>query len=219
MKLKLMIAAGGQNCRKKIPSNRKKSYRHNSALQGGAEASPKETRVVISKTSMAYIGLGSNLDHPPRQIRNAMHALDDLPRTRVVEDSGLFLSKPMVPPAGPITQPDYYNAVAKIETQLGAYELLEQLQQIERAQHRKRREHWGPRTIDLDILMFDDLQINSERLSLPHPGITQREFVLYPLRNIDDSLEIPGRGMLNDLIEHCPQNGLQYLGTIEGYEE
>lgn len=175
--------------------------------------------MVTSKASMAYIGLGSNLDHPPRQIRNAMHALDDLPRTRVVEDSGLFLSKPMVPPAGPITQPDYYNAVVKIETQLDAYELLEQLQHIEHAQHRKRREHWGPRTIDLDILMFDDLQMNSERLTLPHPGIGQREFVLYPLRNIDDSLEIPGRGMLNDLIEHCPQNGLQYLGTIEGYEE
>ena len=175
--------------------------------------------MVTSKASMAYIGLGSNLDHPPRQIRNAMHALDDLPRTRVVEDSGLFLSKPMVPPAGPITQPDYYNAVVKIETQLDAYELLDQLQHIEHAQHRIRKERWGPRTIDLDILMFDDLQMNSERLILPHPGIQQRNFVLYPLRNIDDSLEIPGRGMLNDLIEHCPQNGLKYLGTIEGYEE
>ena len=214
-----MIAAGGQNYRKKIPSNRKKSYRHNNTLQGNAEASRKEIKVVTSKTSMAYIGLGSNLDHPPRQIRNAMHALDDLPRTRVVEDSGLFLSKPMVPPAGPITQPDYYNAVAKIETQLDAYELLDQLQHIEHAQHRKRMEHWGPRTIDLDILMFDDRQMSSERLTLPHPGIQQREFVLYPLRNIDDSLEIPGRGMLSDLIENCPQNGLQYLGTIEGYEE
>jgi 2-amino-4-hydroxy-6-hydroxymethyldihydropteridine diphosphokinase len=125
----------------------------------------------------------------------------------------------MVTPAGRITQPDYYNAVAKIETQLDAYQLLDELQRIEHAQHRKRTEHWGPRTIDLDILMFDDLQINSERLTLPHPGIQQREFVLYPLRNIDDSLEIPGRGMLNDLIEHCPLNGLQYLGTIEGYEE
>ncbi len=174
--------------------------------------------MISSSISIAYIGLGSNLDHPSRQIRDARRALDELPQTRVVKDSGLFLSKPMVAPAGPITQPDYYNAVAKIETQLDAYELLEQLQRIEHAQHRKRIEHWGPRTIDLDILMFDELQINSERLTLPHPGIQQREFVLYPLRNIDDSLEIPGRGMLNDLIEHCPLNGLQYLGTIEGYE-
>jgi 2-amino-4-hydroxy-6-hydroxymethyldihydropteridine diphosphokinase len=125
----------------------------------------------------------------------------------------------MASPAAPITQPDYHNAVAKIETQLDAYELLDQLQLIEQAQHRVRTEHWGPRTIDLDILMFDDLQMTSERLTLPHPGIQQREFVLYPLRNIDGSLEIPGRGMLNELIENCPKNGLQYLGTIEGYEE
>ena len=175
--------------------------------------------MVTAKTSMAYIGLGSNLDHPPRQIHKAILALDELPRTRVVDDSGLFLSKPMVPPTGPITQPDFYNAVAKIETQLDAYELLDQLQQIEHAQHRKRTEIWGPRSIDLDILMFDDLQLSSERLTLPHAGIQQREFVLYPLQNIDNSLEIPGHGMLNDLIEHCPQNGLQYLGKIEGYEE
>ena len=168
---------------------------------------------------MAYIGLGSNLDHPPRQIRKAMRALGNIPQTRVVADSGLFLSKPMVPPDGEIVQPDYFNAVAKIETRLGPYELLDQLQQIEDAQQRKRLQHWGPRTIDLDILMFDDVQMNNERLSLPHHGVQQREFVLYPLLNIDDSLEIPGRGMLNDLIEHCPQNGLQYLGTIEGYEE
>jgi len=175
--------------------------------------------VATTKTSMAYIGLGSNLEHPPRQIRNAMLALDDLPRTRVVKDSGLFLSKPMVPPAGPVTQPDYFNAVAKIETQLDPHELLDQLQHIEHTQHRKRKQHWGPRTIDLDILMFNDLQMSNERLTLPHPGMHQREFVLYPLRKIDGSLEIPGRGMLNELIEHCPQNGLQYLGSIEGYEE
>ena len=125
----------------------------------------------------------------------------------------------MVPPTGQLAQPDYYNAVAKIETQLGPYELLDQLQQIEDAQHRKRLQHWGPRTIDLDILMFDDVQMNSERLTLPHPGLHQREFVLYPLLKIDSSLEIHGRGMLDDLIKHCPENGLRYLGTIEGYKE
>ncbi len=178
-----------------------------------------ETAVVTVSTSTAYIGLGSNLEHPPRQIRNAMLALDHIPQTRVVAESGLFLSKPMVPPAGQIAQPDYYNAVAKIETQLGPYELLDQLQQIEDAQLRKRLQHWGPRTIDLDILMFDDVQMNNERLTLPHPGLHQREFVLYPLLKIDSSLEIHGRGMLNDLIKHCPENGLRYLGTIEGYEE
>ena len=175
--------------------------------------------MVTADTSIVYIGLGSNLEHPPQQIRNAMLALDDIPQTRVVADSGLFLSKPMLAPMAPVTQPDYYNAVAKIETQLGPYELLDQLQQIEHAQQRTRLEHWGPRTIDLDILMFDDVQMNNERLTLPHAGVHRREFVLYPLRNIDSSLEIPGRGMLSDLIKNCPENGLRYLGTIEGYEE
>lgn len=175
--------------------------------------------MVTTETSTAYIGLGSNLEHPPRQIRNAMRALDKLPQTRVVEDSGLFLSKPMVPAQGQISQPDYYNAVARIETKLGPFELLDLLQQIEQAQHRRRTQHWGPRTIDLDILMYDNVQMNDARLTLPHAGMHQREFVLYPLHNIDSELEVPGRGMLKDLIKDCPKNGLQYLGTIEGYKE
>jgi 2-amino-4-hydroxy-6-hydroxymethyldihydropteridine diphosphokinase len=175
--------------------------------------------VIATKVTTAYIGLGSNLENPPEQIRLAVHAIGTIPQTRVVADSGLFLSKPMVPPAGPVQQQDYYNAVVKIETGLGPYELLDHLQQIELAQHRKRKQHWGPRTIDLDILMFDNVQMKDEHLTLPHPGLAQREFVLYPLRNIDASLEIPGHGMLTDLITRCPENGLQYLGTIEGYKE
>jgi 2-amino-4-hydroxy-6-hydroxymethyldihydropteridine diphosphokinase len=167
--------------------------------------------------STVFVGLGSNLEHPRQQIRNAMRALDRIPRTRVVADSGLYLSKPLVPPSGPITQPDYYNAVAKMETWLTPDQLLAQLHMIEQAQRRKREQRWGPRTIDLDILLFDDLEMDSASLTVPHPGLHQREFVLYPLSNIDDSLEIPGRGMLRQLIQRCPRNGLQYLGTIEGY--
>lgn len=217
MKPMWTIAAGGRNYRKKIRNSRKKSCRHSSnAGREGAEASRKAIRVASIKASVAYIGLGSNLEHPVQQIRNAMRALSHLPQTRVIADSGLFLSKPMTPPAGEIDQPDYYNAVAKIETRLGPYELLDQLQLIEQAQRRKRLQYWGPRTIDLDILMYDDLQISDERLTLPHPGVHKREFVLYPLNRIDSSLEIHGRGMLNELIEHCSQNGLQYLGAIEG---
>ena len=165
-------------------------------------------------SSIVYIGLGSNLDHPRQQIRQALCSLGNLPGTRVVADSGLFLSKPM----GAIEQPDYYNAVAKLTTQLDPERLLDQLQRIEQSQQRERIQHWGPRTIDLDMLMYDDRQIHTERLTLPHPGMHQREFVLYPLRNIDDSLEIPGRGMLSELIERCPLNGLHYLGAIEGYQ-
>ena len=166
--------------------------------------------------SIAYIGLGSNLDHPLQQIRAAMQALNNMPQSRVVADSGLYTSRPLVPPSGPVAQPDYYNAVAKIETRLAPGELLIQLQSIEQAHGRKRDQHWGPRTIDLDILLFDNLQVATASLTLPHPGLHQREFVLYPLSNIDDSLEIPGRGMLKELIESCPENGLQYLGAIEG---
>lgn len=169
--------------------------------------------------SQVYIGLGSNLDDPPVQIRNALRALDALPGTRLIRNSGLYLSKPMVPPTGQIQQDDYYNAVAMIETQLRPHELLDCLQQIEQAQHRVRNERWGPRTVDLDILLFDDIQMNDERLTLPHPGLHLREFVLYPLHRIDRTLEIPGRGMLEELIKNCSQNGLQYLGNIEGYEE
>jgi 2-amino-4-hydroxy-6-hydroxymethyldihydropteridine diphosphokinase len=169
--------------------------------------------------SQAYIGLGSNLDNPALQIRNALRALAALPGTRLITNSGLYLSKPMVPPQGQIKQDDYCNAVAKIETRLGPYELLECLQKIEHAQHRLRNEHWGPRTIDLDILLFDDIQMSDERLTLPHPGLHLREFVLYPLHSIDRTLEIPGRGMLEELVQKCPKNELQYLGSIEGFEE
>lgn len=169
--------------------------------------------------SQAYIGLGSNLDNPPQQISNALRALEALPGTRLITTSGLYLSKPMVMPEVQIQQDDYYNAVAKIETHLGPHELLECLQQIEHAQHRIRNERWGPRTIDLDILMFDDIQMSDERLTLPHPGLHLREFVLYPLHSIDRRLEIPGRGMLEELMKNCPQKSLQYLGNIEGYQK
>jgi len=175
--------------------------------------------VVIADISTAYIALGSNLAKPHRQIRMAVQALGSCPGTRVVADSGLYLSKPLLPPSTSISQADYCNAVVKIETRLGPHELLDHLQQIEHAQGRERTERWGPRTIDLDILMFDTVQMHDQRLTLPHAGMCQREFVLYPLCQIDDSLEIPGHGMLKNMIKRCPENGLKYLGTIEGYEE
>ena len=166
-----------------------------------------------------YIGLGSNLENPHRQIRMAMQALESIPESRFVADSGLYLSKPLVPAGGAIAQADYLNAVVKIETQLDPHELLDYLQQIEQAQGRERKQRWGPRTIDLDILLFDDRHIQDDRLTLPHPGISLRSFVLYPLHAIDATLEIPGHGMLGELITNCPRDGLRYLGTIERYEE
>ena len=165
-------------------------------------------------TSRAYIGMGSNLEDPPGQIKKALRALAMIPATNVIADSGLYLSKPMVLDSND-QQPDYYNAVVLVETQLSAHALLDHLQQIEREQGRVRGERWGARTIDLDILLFDDQVINDERLTVPHPGLHQREFVLYPLQNIDSTLTIPGRGKLEQLVENCPDNGLKYLGVLE----
>ena len=167
-----------------------------------------------AETSTVYIGLGSNLNEPCRQIRRAMQALERIPGTRIVADSGLYLSKPLVPASGAIAQADYLNAVVKIETQLDPHELLDCLQQIEQDQGRERKQRWGPRTIDLDILLFDDRCVQDKRLTLPHPGIALRSFVLYPLHNIDATLDIPGHGMLGELISNCPRDGLRYLGTL-----
>ena len=112
-------------------------------------------------------------------------------------------------------QPDYYNAVVLVETRLQPHALLDHLQQIEDKQGRVRAERWGARTIDLDILLFADRMINDDRLTVPHPGLHVREFVLYPMQNIDNTLTIPGRGKLEELIKNCPENGLKYLGAIE----
>jgi 2-amino-4-hydroxy-6-hydroxymethyldihydropteridine diphosphokinase len=175
--------------------------------------------VARADTATVYIGLGSNLQNPKRQISLAIQALAHVPKSRIVADSGLYQSKPLVPASGAIAQADYINAVVKFETQLDPHELLDHLQQIEQAQGRERKQRWGPRTIDLDILLFDNKRIQDERLTLPHPGISLRSFVLYPLHNIDSTLEIPGHGMLGELMMKCPRDGLCYLGKIEGCEE
>ncbi|MCK4707564.1 MAG: 2-amino-4-hydroxy-6-hydroxymethyldihydropteridine diphosphokinase, partial [Gammaproteobacteria bacterium] len=128
-----------------------------------------------------YIGLGSNLDDPDQQIINAFEDLNKIEKTRLVTDSGLFKS----PPMGPQDQPDYINAVALLETELDAEPLLDQLQLIENRHGRIRSRHWGERTLDLDILLYGDEIINTARLIVPHQGLAEREFVLYPLQKID----------------------------------
>jgi 2-amino-4-hydroxy-6-hydroxymethyldihydropteridine diphosphokinase len=163
-----------------------------------------------------YIGLGSNLDQPEQQIKMAVAALKSFPETRYVGDSGLYLSKPLVAEgmsAG--DQPDYYNAVALLETGLSAGHMLDHLQEVENSQGRVRDQHWGPRTIDLDILLYGQQSIDDERLQVPHPGLCEREFVLYPLRRLNAELAIPGHGMLKKIIKKCPENGIRYVGEIE----
>ncbi len=158
--------------------------------------------------SRAWIGLGSNLDRPWQQLERAFQALDTLPESRLAARSSLYRSAPM----GPADQPDYLNAVALLETALEPLELLDRLQAIEQAQGRKRERHWGPRTLDLDLLLYDDLVMDHPRLRLPHPGIGQRDFVLIPLLELAGELEIPGWGRASRLLAKCTSRTARRIG-------
>lgn len=152
-----------------------------------------------------FIGLGSNLADPEGQVQAAINALRDLPMTEWLASSSLYKS----PPMGPQDQPDYINAVVELDTQLNPHELLDCLQQIEQNHGRIRERHWGERTLDLDILLYDDELIADDRLQIPHPGIAQRAFVIYPLAEIDADIVIPGKGEIKALLIACPRDGLE----------
>lgn len=156
----------------------------------------------------AFIGLGSNLAHPSEQLLTARQTLAALPN---IEETG-FSSLYQSPPMGPQNQPDYVNAVMAIKTSLPAIELLRALQAVEQSQGRIRTgERWGARTLDLDLLLYGDQQIQVPDLTVPHIGIAERAFVLYPLYEIAPKMSIPGLGNLTDLIAKCPKNGLHRL--------
>ncbi len=156
----------------------------------------------------AYIALGSNLDDPVHHVRRACQELGALPQTRCRRYSRLYRSAPH----GPAGQPDYINAVAEIETRLVPGELLSALQRLERRHGRVRRgERWGPRPLDLDILLYGDRRIDGADLQVPHPRMTGRAFVLRPLAELVDDLDIPGHGRLSALLQHCPVDGLECL--------
>lgn len=155
-----------------------------------------------------FIGLGANLDQPLAQLRQALTALKMLPNTQFVSASAFYTSKPM----GPQDQPDYVNAVAAIDSQLTPEALLDQLQLIEQQQGRQRKANrWGPRTLDLDILLYGQQTINTERLTVPHYGLTQREFVLFPLAEIAPDLILPDGTTLQHLLTQVCKNGLHKL--------
>lgn len=160
----------------------------------------------MDKKVICYIGIGSNQAQPIEQAQQAIKALQQLPKTELVKCSSLYSSTPM----GPQDQPDYINAVAQLVTELSAIELLDQLQSIEQNQGRVRKaERWGPRTLDLDIILFGEQNINNERLTVPHYGMREREFVLYPLYEIAAQLKLPDGTALSQLIKGCDKNGLQ----------
>ncbi|OCG58171.1 2-amino-4-hydroxy-6-hydroxymethyldihydropteridine diphosphokinase [Gilliamella sp. Nev5-1] len=155
--------------------------------------------------STCYIALGSNLEDPLAQANRAIVALKQLPNTKIADISPFYRSKPL----GPQNQNDYLNAVIKLTTNLSPIELLDELQTIEKAQGRVRKDNrWGARTLDLDILLYDDLVINSERLTIPHYHMKNREFVLYPLFDISPELILPDNDKLYDLVTRCPKNEL-----------
>jgi 2-amino-4-hydroxy-6-hydroxymethyldihydropteridine diphosphokinase len=156
----------------------------------------------------AYVGLGSNLDHPIDHVRGALAELGYLAGTRVVARSRLYRS----PPAGPPDQPDYVNAVAGLLTQLAPAELLAALQAVERAHGRTRSgERWGPRTLDLDLLLHGDRVLNDAGLELPHPRMHERAFVLVPLAEIAPAARVPGHGLAAALAARSDQAGLTPL--------
>ncbi len=156
----------------------------------------------------AYIGVGSNLEDPRVQVLAAFAKLAALPQTLLVSTSRLYRSRPF----GNVAQPDFVNAVAGLLTQLDSRSLLEHLQGIERAMGRPaQHERWGPRLIDLDLLALGTERCADERLTLPHSGIVERNFVLYPLADIAPDLDLPGLGRVADLAAAVTAEGLTPL--------
>ena len=158
----------------------------------------------------AYVALGSNLDDPRRQVERAFDGLESLAETRLVLRSGLWRSAPM----GPKDQPDFINAVAGLLTRRQPRALLEELRTLERRMGKVEPAiRWGPRVIDLDLLMVGDARCDEPGLQLPHPGLHQRNFVLYPLAEIAASLWIPDRGRVCRLLDGIPGDGIERLAA------
>nr|WP_208022258.1 2-amino-4-hydroxy-6-hydroxymethyldihydropteridine diphosphokinase [Aestuariicella hydrocarbonica] len=168
-------------------------------------ASPEGT--ASNSAVAAFIGLGSNLENPRQQVQRAVRELGAIPNSRVITASPWYQSLPV----GPGEQPDYINGVALLETTLAAHDLLDQLQAIEEAHERVRVVRWGPRTLDLDLLLYGNQVIDSERLQVPHPHLSQRNFVLYPLADIAPQLVLPSHVTLESLLAHCSAEGLRKI--------
>ena len=154
----------------------------------------------------AYIALGSNLDDPQSHVRQAMAELNRLPVSQCTAYSSLYRS----PPMGPQDQPEYINAVVRLGTDLSAVELLNAMQSLEWAHGRRRQSErrWGARTLDLDLLLYGEQSIQTDRLQVPHPGMADRDFVLRPLYEIEPHLQVPGLGPVRVLVRRCRGGGL-----------
>lgn len=159
---------------------------------------------------VAYIGLGSNLAGPRAQIERALESLARLPRSRLLQRSRLYRSAPW----GVVDQPDFVNAAAAVETALTPQELMQAMLDIERGVGRDRSgERWGPRILDLDLLLYGALTVAGSDLRVPHPHLHERVFVLLPLAEIAPQLEVPGRGPISTLLAHLDTSGCRVLET------
>lgn len=164
--------------------------------------------------SHAYIGIGSNLDNPIKQVLSAISHLQQAPSITVEQVSPWYKSRAIGPVDEPdYISPDYINGVVHISTTLSPIELLNALQTIENAHHRERTIRWGARTLDLDILLFDDITLNTERLTLPHPELLNRNFVLYPLTDVAPAIILPNNMPLRVFINQVTQEGLWPLAS------
>ena len=159
------------------------------------------------KPQTAFIALGSNLEAPLTQIRNAFVELGALPKTKLIARSSLYRSAPV----GNVNQPYFINAVAKLETRLAPSELLTALLEIEQRHGRRREFSNAPRTLDLDLLLYGDLIHHEHGLTLPHPRMHQRAFVLSPLHEIAPDSVIPGIGSVAEVLAACTGQHLQRL--------
>jgi len=156
---------------------------------------------------IAFIGLGSNLEDPFSQLRRAFVELDKLSNTRLIAHSSLYRSAPL----GYLDQPEFVNAVAKIATALTPQALLQGLLQIEHQHDRERTFHNAPRTLDLDVLLYDDVQLHEHGLTIPHPRMHQRAFVLQPLLEIAPDCDIPSIGQAQRALHLCRNQVLERL--------
>lgn len=168
----------------------------------------------MNKFTTVYIGLGSNLDRPAEQIKAALSALSQLEGSQSLRCAPWYSSVAI----GPGDQPNYVNTVASIETTLAPEALLDELQLIEKHQGRQRNVRWGARTLDLDILLYGNDTVTTERLTIPHPEMPQRSFVLQPLADLAPQLRLPRNVALSELLSRCDTSDLYQLTTADDNE-
>ena len=157
--------------------------------------------------TFSYIGLGANLGDAVVTLLTVIEELDASPGVSVSKVSSFYRSRPMAD----MDQPDYVNAVLALETNLLPEDLLDLLQTLENAHGREREERWGARTLDLDILLYGEMQMVSERLTIPHQGLAEREFVVFPLLEIAAELCIPGQGLLAEIAQSLDLRGMERI--------